>query len=257
MHIIDTHAHLDARAFRHDLPDVLERARTAGVVRILCVGTDLASSRRCVELARRHPDLIRAAVGIHPTDWAACSGDFAEVERLAALPVVVAVGETGMDFHHDSTPPDAQADGLRRHVDLALALDKPLIVHARKSDERVLEVLEQAKGALRGVRHCFDGPADVASRYLSLGLCVAVGAVVTRPGHKRLKAAVRDLPADCLMVETDCPYQSPSSRVGTRNEPAFLPETLAALAAIRGESAKALAESTTAVARRLFFPDMP
>ena len=255
MRIIDTHAHLDLPAFCDDREHVLDRARRAGIGRILCVGTDLASSRRCIELARRHGDIIRAAAGIHPNDCsAAAPGDFEELERLAALPEVVAIGETGLDFYRDRTPAEVQIAGFRRHIELALAQEKPLIVHARKSDEQVLEELERAGGGLRGVRHCFDGSLDVAERYLACGFCIAVGGVVTRPGYKRLKAALRALPPGRLMVETDCPYQTPAAHAGSRNEPAFIMETVRALAEIRGESIEQVAESTTAAAEALFFP---
>jgi len=255
MRIVDTHAHLDLPAFRADLERVLERARQAGVTRIICVGTDLVSSRRCVELARRHAGLVHAAVGIHPNDWSdATPGDTAEVARLAALPQVVAVGETGLDFHRDSTPVEGQVAGFRWHIELAAATGKPLIVHARKSDRQVLDELERAGGGLRGVRHCFDGTSEAAERYLALGFCLAVGGLITRPGYKRLKAALRAMPAGRLMVETDCPYQTPASRVGSRNEPAFIVETLQALAALRGETVERAAESTTTAAHALFFP---
>jgi TatD DNase family protein len=255
MSIIDTHAHLDAPEFRDDLEDVLERARRAGVGRIICVGTDLGSSRRCVELARHHAGMVWAAAGIHPNDWSSTApGDFAELERLAALPEVVAVGETGLDFYRDRTPPEVQAAGFRRHMELALALDKPLIVHARKSDEQVLEELARAGAGLRGVRHCFDGTPEIAEGYLACGFSVAVGGIVTRPGYKRLKAALCALPADRLMVETDCPYQTPASRAGSRNEPAFIVETLRALAELRGETLEQVATSTTVAAEALLFP---
>jgi len=256
MSIIDTHAHVDMSQFRDDLDAVLDRARRAGVARILCVGVDLPSSRRCVELANLYPDVIRAAVGIHPNDWSeAAPGDFASLEDLAALPEVVAVGETGLDFYRDRTPVEAQVTGLRRHIELARAVDKPLIIHARKSDERVLEELARGGSGLRGVRHCFDGSSEVAERYTACGFSIAVGGVVTRPGYKKLKAALRALPADRLMVETDCPYQTPASRAGSRNEPAFLVETVRALAEIRAESVTQVASATTQAAERLFFPD--
>ena len=255
MPIVDTHAHLDDHAFRHDLDAVLQRAARAGVTSILCVGTDLASSRRCVELAGAHPGLLRAAVGIHPNSWAqAAPGDLEEIVRLADLPEVVAIGETGLDFHRDHTPRAAQLEAFRRHVRLALAVGKPLVVHSRKADKEVLGEIAQARPRPRGVRHCFEGDAAAARRYLDLGFFVAVGGTVTRPGYKRLKAALRALPADRLLIETDCPYQSPASRAGTRNEPAFIRETLEALAALRGEPAEALAEATARSAERLFGP---
>ena len=239
--------------FADDLEPVLYRAVEAGVQSVLTVGTDLASSRRCVALAGQFPKRVYAAVGLHPnyvaegqpTDWA-------EIRELARHDAVLAVGETGLDFHHECTPHPQQMDSLVQHVDLALTLDKPLIIHARKADEAVLEVLSSRRGPLRGVRHCFDASAQTAARYVDLGFHVSIGGLVTRPGYKKLKAAVRSLPGDRLLLETDCPYQTPEAHRGQRNEPAFLVDTARAAAELRGESAVELARITTANARRLF-----
>ncbi len=253
MQVTDTHAHLDAPQFADDLDDVLLRAARAGVRRILCVGTDLRSSRRCVELAALYPDTIRAAVGIHPNYWAqAGPDDWAEIEELAGRPEVVAVGESGLDFHYTHTPREAQAEALRLHVRLARRAGKPLVIHARKADEEVLAVLREEAPAPGGVRHCFDRPLAAAEGYLALGYHVAVGAAATRPGYVKLKQAVRALPADRLLLETDCPYQSPAARPGERNEPAFIVETLQAVAALRNEEPEAVAAQTTRNAAALF-----
>lgn len=255
MPIVDTHAHLDMPQFTDDLEEVLRRAEQAGVARVLCVGTDLASSRRCVEMARRFPGRLFAAAGIHPNDLQeAGPQDFSELERLCALPQTVAVGETGLDFHYDAAPRDAQLSAFRRHALIALAADKPLIVHARKSDEAVLAALEEFAGRLRGVRHCFDASPEAATRYVECGFFISFGGAVSRPGHKKLKEAARAVPADRLLVETDSPYQSPAVHAGRRNEPAFLVETVRALAALRGQEPEEVAAATTANALALFFP---
>jgi len=255
MRITDTHAHLDAPEFAADLDPVLERAAEAGVERIICVGTDLASSRRCIELARRSPGRISAAVGIHPNYWAAAEpGDWQAIEALAELPQVVAVGESGLDFHHTFTPPDAQEEAFRRHIRLARRTGKPLVVHARNSDARVLEVLHEEGPPAGGVRHCFDRPMSAAEGYLELGFHIAVGAAATREGYRKFKDAVRRMPAERLLLETDCPYQCPAGRAGTRNEPAFIVDTLRAVAALRGQDAEAVAEATSRNAEALFRP---
>lgn len=253
LQIIDTHAHLDAPQFGTDLDDVLLRAARAGVRRILCVGTDLPSSCRCIKLAALHPDTIRAGVGIHPNHWAqAGPDDWAQVEALADRPEVVAVGECGLDFHHAHTPRQAQAEALRLHVRLARRVGRPLIIHARKADEAVLEVLRQEPPAPGGVRHCFDRPLSAAEGYLALGYHVAIGAAATRPGYVKFKQAVRALPAEHLLLETDCPYQPPAARQGERNEPAYIVETLHAVAALRNEPPEAVAVRTSANAAALF-----
>ncbi len=258
MRIVDTHTHLDGRQFEKDLAEVLDRAAAAGVRWMMCVGTDLASSRRCIELARRFPGRLRAAVGIHPNQWReAGPDDMSEIERLAATPEVVAVGETGLDFHHKFTPPDEQRAAFRRHTLLALSTGKPLIVHSRKSDEEVLRILAAEGEVPPGVRHCFEGSAQVAGRYVELGFHISFAGAVTRPGHKKTKAAARAVPEDRLLVETDCPYQTPAARSGARNEPAFIVDTIEALAALRDEEPATIASLTTANAMRLFFGDPP
>jgi len=252
MDITDVHAHLDDEAFRDDLQAVLARARNVGVRRFICVGTRPGSSRDCLALAGRHPGRIYAAVGIHPNYWAEVGpDDWGQVEELAELPGVVAVGETGLDFHHDHTPRQAQADAFARHIALARRSGKPLIVHCRKADDAVLAILADA-GPLRGVRHCFDRPLPVAQAYIELGFHISVGAAVTRPGYVRLKKALRAIPLDRLLLETDCPYQAPVSHAGERNEPAFITLTLEALAALRGMKPAELAEVTTRNAQALF-----
>ena len=244
--ITDTHCHLDAPEFEADRDAVLQRAAEAGVGRLICVGTDLPSSLRCIELARRFPGRIYATVGIHPNYWAAAGPeDWARIEGLAALPEVVAVGESGLDFHYTHTSREAQAEALRRHIRLAHRTGKPIIIHARNADEEVLQVLHEEGPPPHGVRHCFDRPLAAAEGYLELGWHVAVGAAVTRPGYAKFKDAVRCLPADRLLLETDSPYQSPSSRPGARNEPAFIVETLRAVAGLRGETPEAVADRTT------------
>ncbi len=253
MELFDSHAHLNSTRFAGDLPDVLRRAERAGVARLLCPGVDLASSRRAVELAARHPGRIMAAVGIHPTRWSeAGTRDMQRIEELARLPQVAAIGETGLDSHHSRTTREQQTEGLRRHLALARAVGKPLIVHSRRADDAVLALLEEEGAGVRGVRHCFDRPGDVAQEYIALGFHVSLAAAVTREGYERLKAAVSRMPPDWLLVETDCPYQTPAGRGRLRNEPAFLVDVVEAVARLRGETPEEIAGLTTENAARLF-----
>jgi len=253
MHLIDVHAHLDMPQFAEDLDQVLQRAAGAGVGRIISVGVDLESSRRCVELARIYPNCVYAAVGIHPHHAGEASpAAMDELARMAQDTQVIAIGETGLDFHCDSPSRDCQRAAFEAQVGLATAVGKPLIIHARSSDDEVLHILGRQGCPVRGVRHCFDRPASVATAYLELGLHISVGAAVTRPGYKKFKAGLRDLPSDRLLLETDCPYQAPVQQQGLRNEPAFMAYTLEAIAALRGVSPQELACATTANAERLF-----
>lgn len=254
MELVDTHAHLDMPEFDGDLSEVLRRAAEAGVGRIVCVGTTLESSRRCVELARSHRSRIFASVGIHPNYCAeAHDEDFRKIEAMARLPEVVAVGETGLDFHHAFSPHEIQAKYLRRHVRLSLSTGKPLIIHARKADERTLDILSQEAQTIHGVRHCFDGSAAIAARYAALGMHLSFGGTITQPGYKKLKAAARLVPPTRLLVETDSPYVLPAGQAGSRNEPAFITHAVHALAALRGATPKDIARLTTSNAVHLFF----
>ena len=250
MEIVDTHAHLTE--FEEDLDKVIGRAVGAGVTRILCVGTDLASSRRAVEIARQFPGVVAAAVGIHPNRVAEASeAELSEVESLARLPEVVAIGETGLDFFREFSPHSTQLRFFQEHLRLATDLAKPLVIHARNSEQQVLVALEGHAGRLTGIRHCFSSSAQVALRYVELGMHISFAANVARAGHRKLKSAAAAVPADKLLVETDSPYMAHPSAGAARNEPAFITHTVEALSSIRGVSAESLAEQTTQNARAL------
>jgi len=254
MELVDTHAHLDTPDFSGDLLQVLQRAAEAGVGRIVCVGTTLESSRRCVELARRFPGRLYAAVGIHPGECAqARPEDMEQIERLASLPQVVAVGETGMDLRRSPAPAELQEHYFRAHVRLALRLGKPLIIHSRKADGAVVAVLREHAGEVRGVRHCFDGTPRSADAYLELGLHLGFGGLLTRQGYRRTKEAARLAPANRLLLETDCPYLTPAEAAAGRNEPAFIVHSARALAGLREVGLEQVAETTRRNAEALFF----
>jgi len=252
--ITDVHAHLDARQFAADLSAVMDRAAQAGVSRIVTSGTDLESSRRCVELARRMPRRVYATVGVHPNDWFRSGpDDMRQLERLVGQPEVVAIGETGLDLHRKTTQLEQQLDAFRQHIRLALWMNKPLIVHAHKSDEEVLRVLAESDARLSGLRHCFDRAPQIAERYVELGFYISFGGLVTRSGFKKVKHAARTVPDERLLVETDSPYQAPASRAGARNEPAFIVDTVRALAELRGTTPEQIAAITAENAARLLF----
>ena len=254
MEITDTHAHLDLPEFEQDMLQVIERAGEAGVGKIICVGTTVQSSRKCIELAGRFPGRIYASVGIHPNYCAQAEpDDFKQIEALAQLAEVVAIGETGLDFHHDYASPELQASYFRNHVELSLSAGKPVIIHARNADKEAVDILRGISRSLHGLRHCFDGSAQDAAPYIELGMHISFGGIVTRPGHKKLKAAAHLVPDDRLLVETDCPYMTPAEAQGGRNEPAFILHTVKALAALRNAEPAKIAALTTRNAERLFF----
>jgi TatD DNase family protein len=251
--LVDSHAHLHGPEYGEDLEAVLERARAAGVVAIVTIGTERETNPRAVAFAERHPG-VWATVGIHPHDAAAATeADFAELERLAASPRVVALGEMGLDFFRNLSPPDAQERVFRRQLALARRLGRPVALHCRDAHARMLEVLaEEDVGTLGGVMHCFSGDVAVARRCLDLGLHVSIAGPVTYKNARALPEVVRFVPAGRLVVETDCPYLPPAPHRGRRNEPAWVALTAARIAELRGEPLARVAEATTAAAAALY-----
>jgi TatD DNase family protein len=245
--LFDTHAHLHFPEFAADLDAVLERARAAGVRRMLTIGTDVDTSRAAIALAGREPD-VWAAVGIHPHDAAAADeAALAEIGRLAAAPRVVAIGEIGLDFFRNLSPPDVQARVFRDLLALARRLGKPTLIHCRDAHTEVLRGLaEGGVGDIGGIMHCFSGDVAVARRCLDLGLLISLAGPVTYPNARSLPEVARFVPDDRLVIETDCPFLPPQGYRGKRNEPAYLAVTAARVAELRGEPLPRLADRLTA-----------
>ena len=252
--LIDTHAHLDDEQFREDLPAVLERAATGGVSAI-AVGITAASSERCVELAARHAS-IHATVGVHPNEiLQAAPGDWDRVRELATRPRVVGVGETGLDRYWDKTPFATQEEWFVRHLELGRELDLAVVIHCRDAEADVVRLLGEAfarHGPIRGVMHSFSGAQATADACLSMGLYLSFAGMLTYKNAQALRDVAARVPRDRLLVETDSPYLSPVPLRGKRNEPANVAHTAACLAGLHGVSAEAMADLTTANARRLF-----
>lgn len=249
--MIDAHAHLDDRRFAEDLDTVVARASAAGVERVLTCGEDLASSERSVLIARRHP-LVRVAVGVHPHRAESWNDDVsAMVDRLARDGRVVAIGEIGIDLSGRSAPREAQERAFLAQLELARALDLPVVVHVRESGVVARELIDRAGGA-RGMVHCFsEGPAEV-DEWTRRGFAVSFAGTVTYPKNDALRRAAVRVPADRILAETDAPYLAPQSHRGRRNEPAFVVDTVAALAAVRGDDPAALGRQMAENARKLF-----
>lgn len=252
--LIDTHAHLDQSEFDEDRNEVIERAREAGVERILAVAIDAESAAASVQLAAEH-ELIFAAVGIQPNYCAeAKPGDWDRVVALVDSPKVVAIGETGLDRHWDYTPFDVQQDYFDRHLRLSQQRNLPFVVHTRESDADVLEMLREAaeRGPLRGVMHSFVGSAETAAECVELGLHISFAGMVTFKKSNALREVAASIPDDRILVETDCPYLSPHPLRGKRNEPARVVHTASTLAEVRGSTLETFAALSSANARGLF-----
>ncbi len=249
--ITDTHAHVTWESFDADRDQVFARAQAAGVTRIVLVGTNLETSRAAFECARGRAG-VHPTAGIHPHDAQAAGAQArAAIEELCARPECVAVGETGLDWFKQYSPREAQLESFRWQLRLARALDKPVIVHCREAHEDVLALLREVPG-LRGVMHCYTMGVAELPAYVALGLCISFSGVVTYAGNELNRAAARAVPEELLLVETDCPFLAPQGRRGQRNEPAFVRETLAEIARLRGCGLEELALATSANAERLF-----
>lgn len=255
MEWIDTHAHLNDPSFEGRIEEVLDRAWAAGVVQIVVIGTDLADSIKAIELADRHEPLV-AAVGLQPNNLnEVAEADWREIETLAALPQVVAIGETGLDNYWKTVSIDRQRDYFRRHLDLSGRLGKPVVIHCRDAQDDVIKALTEEsarRGPIAGVMHSYTGDAASAQRCLELGLHVSFAGMVTFKKNQALRAVAKTIPLGHLLIETDSPYLSPEPFRGKPNEPCRLVHTGECLATVHGLSRFDLAESMTRNARQLF-----
>ena len=233
--MIDTHAHLDAL---DDEPSaVVARARDAGVTRILTVGTDVAGSRRALELAEQH-DEVYAILGIHPHDAGnATAADVAEIRALLVHPKAVGAGEMGLDWFRDYAPRDKQLSLFASMLEVAAQTGKPAVIHTRAADTDTLAALQGFEG--RVVLHCFSSP-HLLEPALERGWYVSFAGNASFPKAVDLRLAAREVPADRILAETDAPYLAPQAVRGKRNEPAYVMYTLAALAQARNEDAREL-----------------
>lgn len=255
---IDSHAHLDVADFDADRQGCLERARAAGVREIVLIGAtgDLGAAERAVALAQTDPHLY-ATVGVHPHDVATMQPDWWDaLDALVQRPKVVGVGETGLDYYYDHSPRELQREVFAAFVGLARRHDKPVVCHVRDAHEDARAVLaEHWVGSERGaVIHCFTGTPEDAAAYVELGCHVSFSGIVTFKGSKSdpIRAAVRQVPLDRLLIETDCPYLAPQPFRGKRNEPAYVVHTAETVAREAGVTVAELADRTTANARAFF-----
>jgi len=254
--LVDAHCHLGDRAFEADRDAVLGRARAAGVAHVVVIGESLAGSERAAALARGVSGLS-ATAGVHPHDASSCSAEvLGRLRELLAAPEVVAVGETGLDYHYDHSPRDTQRRAFEAQLSLAADLGKPVVVHAREADEDMAAML---RGWGRGggseksavVLHSFSSGADVWEAGMAIGAYFSFSGMITFKNWTPV-VPLTAYPPNRLLLETDSPYLAPVPHRGQRNEPAYVREVAARAAALCGESFDALAERTTANARACF-----
>ena len=261
MIVIDSHCHLAGEEFRADLAEVIERSRAAGLERALVIlsAGDEAEARQAIEVELLWP-AVRVSIGVHPHSASAYAPDAqgaaatvrAQVRRTSSAR---AIGEIGLDYHYDFSPPAVQQLVFRTQIRLALELDLPVVVHTRDADEDTLAILrDEGGGRLRGVFHCFTGTPGLARSALDLGFYVSLAGIVTFPRATDLREAAKRVPLDRLLVETDSPFLAPVPWRGKRNEPAHVIHVVDALAALYRVDAAELARQTTANFHTLFRP---
>ena len=280
--MIETHAHLDYPDFTPDLEGVISRAAEAGVTRIISIGTGIDSSRRAVALAERFPN-VHAVVGIHPTNVTEEGLEFLPaLGELARHPKVVAIGETGIDYHHvpeelqspkvadvdsallaqshgdqerlitEGAWKSAQADAFRMQLDLAVELGLNVVIHQRSAWNDTLEILRPYTGKVRGVFHCFGGTPEDAAEVAALGHLVSFTGIITFKNAEQVRQTAASVPADGYMLETDCPYLAPVPHRGKRAEPAHTRLVAEKIAEVRGITLEEVAEATTRTAEGFF-----
>jgi TatD DNase family protein len=253
---IDSHAHLDSADFDTDRPAVIRRARDAQVDRVLAIGsgTGPGTSNCTLQLAEQFESLD-ASIGIHPHEAAlATEQDLKWLAQLAGHRKVVAWGEIGLDFHYQHSPRDVQIRLFARQLELAKEASLPVIIHTREAEAETLEVLKAkwSDSKLGGILHCYSGTWQLARACLDLGFCISFSGLVTFPKAENVREVVKQIPLDRLLIETDAPFLAPVPHRGKRNEPAYLPLTIARLSVARGAPAERIAELTAGNARALF-----
>jgi TatD DNase family protein len=254
MTIIDSHCHLDFPDFAEDLDAVVERARSAGVERMITIGTKVSKAPGVVAIAERYDDVF-FTVGTHPHEAAAEDAeDFGAMRAFAKHAKCVGIGEAGLDYHYNSAPRDVAQRVFRGHIALARELELPLVIHTRDADADMAAILtdEMGQGRFHALLHCFTASRELAETALDLGLLISFSGVATFKKSEDLRAIARDVPLDRILVETDAPYLAPTPHRGRRNEPAFVVATAGVVAEARGMTFEALAEATRGNTHAIF-----
>ncbi len=261
MTLVDSHCHLDDEQFSNDRDAAIERALEAGVGHMVAIGTgdgppDLEAG---IRLAEKYGPLY-ATVGVHP--HSAAQAEESTAKRLRELlkhPKVLALGEIGLDYHYNFSPPERQREVFRQQLEVAREAAKPIVIHTREAWDDTWSILDQywVPSGLPGIMHCFSGGPEEAARAIAMGFYLSFAGVVTYPKATAIQEAAKQAPIDRILVETDAPYLAPVPRRGKRNEPAFVVHTARKIAELRGEASESIAAATTRNWRRLCLLEDP
>ena len=254
MRLIDTHAHLDFDELQEDFDEILQNARDCDVERIVTIGASdgLESNYRALEIAEAH-DSIRCTAGIHPHDADLFDAEVLETirEDFAEEEQVVGIGETGLDYHYDNAPVDAQKESFRAFLELSRQVDKPVIIHSRDADEDTIELLEET-GVTGGILHCFTGSRWMAEQLFELDFYISFSGIVTFGSAEELLSIAADVPDERILFETDSPFLAPAPNRGKTNQPAYVRHTAKRLAEARDTTLFELSEQVWKNAARVF-----
>lgn len=252
--LVDSHCHLDFPDFAEELDAIVDRARAAGLVRMVTISTRVAKLDGLLKITETYPD-VYCSVGTHPHNaHEELDVTVGDLVRLSENSKVVAIGEAGLDYFYDNAPREAQAQGLRTHIGAARETGLPLVIHSRDADDDMIAILEDemAKGAFPALLHCFSSGRKLAEAGIAMGLYVSFSGILTFKRSEEIRDIAKDLPADRLLVETDAPYLAPMPYRGKRNEPSFVVNTAKVLAETRGVSFEEMARQTNDNFFRLF-----
>lgn len=255
MMLMDTHVHLNAEQYNDDLNEVIERALAENVQKMIVVGFDRKTITRAMELVEQY-DFLYAAIGWHPVDAIDCTdADLDWIEQLAAHPKVVAIGETGLDYHWDKSPKDIQQEVFRKQIALAKRVKLPIVIHNREATDDCVTILrEEYAEEVGGVMHSFSGSVETAKICIEkLNFIISLGGPVTFKNAKTPKKVATEIPLKYIMLETDAPFLTPHPYRGKRNEPSYIPLIAAQIAELKGITVAEVAEQTTENAHRLFY----
>ena len=254
MNLIDTHCHLDFETFADDLDDIIKRAQAAGVEKMITISTRMNKFSDLLNIANTY-DCVSCSVGVHPCEVE--EGDIIDIEGLLRHvdhPKVVGIGETGLDYFHDTSNAHAQLDSFTAHIDAARKSKLPLIIHSRNADDDMSSILEREmkKGSFNGVLHCFTGSMALAEKAIELGLYISISGIITFKNAHELIAVVDRIPLNRLLIETDAPYLAPTPYRGKRNETSYLTNVVTKLSEIYQVSEEEIAEVTSENSKAVF-----
>lgn len=251
--IFESHAHYDDTCFAEDREAILKKVKAANVGIVVNIATSMNSSRQSLELAKNH-DFMYTTVGVHPQEVQGMKEkDLELLIAMTAYKKVVAIGEIGLDYHYDSVPKEVQKLWFREQVKLAIELNLPVVIHSREASKDTYDILfESEMHKVGGVIHCFSGSVETAKKYVELGYYIGVGGVVTFKNAKKLVEVVAAIPIESIVVETDCPYLTPTPHRGKRNDSSYIPYIIEKIAEIKEITAEEVEQITWDNGKRLY-----